>query len=155
MIFNNCGKSLNKCLFRYGADELENPKSYKYLCLIMSWSLWKLKSLYTRVEERCTQCKTLYKLWKEMGNHFRENIKLMMKLFDALRCLPYSFMRVKCGGLIAMDSWKRIQQNKFKINSWSGRWDLINTAIIIMHAGLRHEGFQWELKPNVGTLCSG
>ena len=36
MIFNNCGKSLNNYLFRYGADELENVKSYKYLVLIMS-----------------------------------------------------------------------------------------------------------------------
>ena len=29
MTFNNCGKSLNNYLFRYGADELENWKSYK------------------------------------------------------------------------------------------------------------------------------
>ena len=36
MIFNNCGKSLKNHLFRYGADELENVKSYKYLGLIMS-----------------------------------------------------------------------------------------------------------------------
>ena len=36
MIFNNCGKSLNNYLFRYGADELENVKSYRYLGLIMS-----------------------------------------------------------------------------------------------------------------------
>ena len=36
MIFNNCGKSLNNYLFRYGAVELENVKSYKYLGLIMS-----------------------------------------------------------------------------------------------------------------------
>ena len=28
MIFNNCGKSLNNYLFRYGDDELENVKSY-------------------------------------------------------------------------------------------------------------------------------
>ena len=28
--------------------------------------------------------KVLYKLRKEMENHFRENIKLTMKLFDAL-----------------------------------------------------------------------
>ena len=33
MIFNNCGKSLNNYLFRYGADELENVKSE---------SFWKL-----------------------------------------------------------------------------------------------------------------
>ena len=45
--------------------------------------------------------KALYELRKEMGNHFRENIKLTMKLFVAL---PYSFMRVKYGGLIAMDN---------------------------------------------------
>ena len=48
--------------------------------------------------------KALYKLQKEMRNHFRENIKLTKKLFDALIYLPYSFTRVKCGGLIAMDN---------------------------------------------------
>ena len=36
MIFINCGKSLNNYFLRYGADELENVKSYKYLGLIMS-----------------------------------------------------------------------------------------------------------------------
>ena len=30
-----------------------------------------------------------------MRNHFRENIKLTKKLFDALIYLPYSFTRVK------------------------------------------------------------
>ena len=57
-----------------------------------------------RQELKKVALKALYKLWKEMGNHFRENIKLMMKLFDAIRCFPYSFMQVKYGGLIAMDS---------------------------------------------------
>ena len=44
MIFiNNCGKSLNNYLFRYGADELENAKSYKYLGLILgNETSWKL-----------------------------------------------------------------------------------------------------------------
>ena len=32
MIFNDCGKSLNNYLFRYGAYELENVKSYQHLC---------------------------------------------------------------------------------------------------------------------------
>ena len=36
MIFNNCGKTLNNYLFRYGVHELENVKSYKYLGLILS-----------------------------------------------------------------------------------------------------------------------
>ena len=43
MIFNNCGKSLSNYLFRYGADELEKAKSYKYLGLIPGNEfLWKL-----------------------------------------------------------------------------------------------------------------
>ena len=33
MVLNNCGKSLTSYSFRYGADELENVKSYKYLGL--------------------------------------------------------------------------------------------------------------------------
>ena len=45
--------------------------------------------------------KALYKLRNEMGNHFRENTKLTMKLFEAL-ISPILFMRVNCGGLIAM-----------------------------------------------------
>ena len=36
MILSNCGKSLNNYSFRYGADELENVKFYKYLGPIMS-----------------------------------------------------------------------------------------------------------------------
>ena len=79
MIFNNCGKSLNNYLFRYGADELENVKSYKYLGLIMSpFGNFNL----ARQELKKVVLKALYT--KEMGNHFRENIKLTMKLFDAL-----------------------------------------------------------------------
>ena len=37
-----------------------------------------------RQESKKVALKALYKLRKEMGNHFRENIKLTMKLFDAL-----------------------------------------------------------------------
>ena len=99
MIFNNCGKSLNNYLFRYGANELENVKSYKYLGLIMSpYGNFNL----ARQELKKVALKALYKLRNEMGNHFRENIKLTMMLFDAL-ISPMAFMRAKCGGLIAMD----------------------------------------------------
>ena len=81
MSFNNCGKSLNNYLFRYGADELEKVKSYKYLGLIMSpFGNFNL----ARQELKKVALKALYKLRKEMGNNFRENIKLTMKLFDAL-----------------------------------------------------------------------
>ena len=37
-----------------------------------------------RQELKKVALKALYKLQKEMGNHFRGNIKLTMKLFDAL-----------------------------------------------------------------------
>ena len=81
MIFNNCGKSLNNYLFRYGADQLEKAKSYKYLGLIMSpFGNFNL----ARHELKSVALKALYKLRKEMGNHFRENIKLTMTLFKAL-----------------------------------------------------------------------
>ena len=73
------GKSLNNYLFRYNADELENVKSYKYLGLIMSpFGNFNL----ARQELKKVVLKALYT--KEMGNHFRENKKLTMKLFDAL-----------------------------------------------------------------------
>ena len=75
MIFNNCGKSLNNYLFRYGANELENVKFYKYLGLIMSpYGNFNL----ARQELKKVALKALYKLRNEMGNHFRENIKLTM-----------------------------------------------------------------------------
>ena len=100
MIFNNCGKSLNNYSFRYGTDELENVKFYKYLGLIMSPYHGNFN--LARQELKNVALKALYKLRKEMGNHFRKNIKikLTMKLFDALK----SPMRVKFGGLIAMDN---------------------------------------------------
>ena len=60
MIFNK-GKSLNKCSFRYGADELENVKSYKYLGLIMSpYGNFNL----ARQELKKVALKALYKLRK-------------------------------------------------------------------------------------------
>ena len=37
-----------------------------------------------RQELKKVALKALYKLRKEMGNHFGENVKLTMKLFDAL-----------------------------------------------------------------------
>ena len=80
---------------------MENVKSYKDLGLIMS-PFGNFN--FARQELKKVALKALYKLQKEMGNHFRENIKLTKKLFDALIYLPYSFMRVKCGGLIAMDN---------------------------------------------------
>ena len=113
MIFNNCGKSLNNYLFRYGADELETVKSYKYLGLIMSpFGNFNL----ARQELKKVALKALYKLRKELGNHFRENIKLTMKLFDAL-IYPILFYAsevwgIDCKGKVEKDPAELVQ-NKF------------------------------------------
>ena len=113
MIFNNCVKSLNNCSFRYGTDELENVKSYKYLGLIMiPYGNFNL----ARQELKKVALKALYKLRKEMENHFRENVKLTMKLFDAL-ISPILFYAnevwgIDCNGQLEKDSSEWVQ-NKF------------------------------------------
>ena len=63
-------------MFRYGVDELEKVKSYKYLGLIMSpFGNFHL----ARQELKKVALKALYNYEKRWGNHFRENIKLTMK----------------------------------------------------------------------------
>ena len=47
--------------------------------------------------------KALYKLRKDMGNHFRDNTKLMTKLFDAL-ISPILVYASEVWGMIAMDN---------------------------------------------------
>ena len=81
MIFNNSGKSLNKYSFRYGMTKLENAKSYRYLGLTLCpYGNFTL----ARQELKKATLKALFKQRKEMGNHFIENIKLTIKLFDEL-----------------------------------------------------------------------
>ena len=89
MIFNNCGKSLNNYSFKYGVNpppprgvnKLNNVKSYKYLG--MTLNAYENFSL-AREELKKVGLKALYKLRKEMGDNFRENIMLTIKLFYAL-----------------------------------------------------------------------
>ena len=56
---------------------------------------------------------------------------------------------IDCNGQLEKDPAELVQ-NIFL----GGCWKLINTAMT-MRAGLRKEGSQRELKPNVGTLSSG
>ena len=114
MIFNNCGKSLNNYLFRYGADELENVKSYRYLGLIMI----PFGNFNLPQELKKVALKALYKLRKEMGNHFRENIKSTMKLFDAL-ISPILFYAsevwgIDCNGQFEKDPAKLVPKKFLK-----------------------------------------
>ena len=70
-----------------------------------------------RQELKKVALKALCKLRKEMGNqHFREYIKLTMKLFDAVISLIL-FYTNEVWGIDCNDNWTRIQRNKFKINS--------------------------------------
>ena len=54
--------------------------------------------------------KALYKLRKEMGIHFRENIKLTMTLFDAL-ISPILFYVSEVRGIDCNGKLEKIQQN--------------------------------------------
>ena len=79
MIFNNCGKSLNNYLFRYGADELENVKSYKYLGLIMSpYGNFNLAVEELKKVALKALCKYYEKRWETTSE--KNNIKLTMEL---------------------------------------------------------------------------
>ena len=67
--------------FKYGVNKLNNVKSYKYLGTTLNpYGNFSL----AREELKKLGLKALYKLRKEMGDNFRENIMLTIKLFDAL-----------------------------------------------------------------------
>ena len=113
MIFNNSGKSLNNYSFRYGMNKLENAKSYRYLGLTLCpYGNFNL----ARQELKKASLKALFKLRKEMGNHFSENIKLTIKLFDALisPILMYGseIWGIDCNGKLDTDP-EELVQNKF------------------------------------------
>ena len=69
-----------------------------------------------RKELKKVALNALYKLRKEMGNHFRENIKLTMKLFDALISLILfhtgKVQGIDCNGQLNKDPAELVQ-NKF------------------------------------------
>ena len=66
---------------------------------------------FARQELEKVALKALYKLRKEMGNHFRENIKLTMKLFDAL-FYASEVWGIDCKGQLEKDPAELVQ-NKF------------------------------------------
>ena len=81
--------------FKYGVNKLNNVKSYKYLGMTLNpYGNFSL----AREELKKVGLKALYKLRKEMGDNFRENIMLTIKLFDAL-ISPYFSTEVKFGVL--------------------------------------------------------
>ena len=81
MIFNNSGKSLNNFSFKYGVNKLNNVKCYKYLGMKLNpYGNFTL----AREELKKAGPKALYKLRKEVGDNFKENIVQTIKLSNAL-----------------------------------------------------------------------
>ena len=109
MIFNNCGKSLNNYSFKYGVNKLNNVKSYKYLGMTLN----PYGNFSLAREELRKVGQVLYKLRKEMGDNFRENIMLTIKLLDALvsPILLYGseIWGVDCNDKIEKDSAELVQ----------------------------------------------
>ena len=81
MIFNNNGHRMNSYQFHYKNSTLENVKNYKYLGLVFNTFG---HSNEARNELKKVGLKALFKLEREMGEQFRTNPKLTMRLFDAL-----------------------------------------------------------------------
>lgn len=72
---------MNNYLFYYNNHKLTNVKSYKYLGL--QFSAYGNFTL-AKQELKKVALKALFKMRKEMGDHFREDITLTTKLFNAL-----------------------------------------------------------------------
>lgn len=81
MVFNNTGKRLLKYKFYFDQKKLENVKTYKYLGLQFC-SFGTFTS--AREELKKVALKALFKLRRDMGNNFRTDITLTIRLFDSL-----------------------------------------------------------------------
>ena len=81
LIFNNCGRTINKHVLYYRGRKLDNVSNYKYLGL--QFSTYG-NFTYSKQEIKKVALKALYKLRKEMGDHFRGDVQLEMKIFDTV-----------------------------------------------------------------------
>ena len=80
MIFNKTGR-LIRTVFSFRDSRLETVKAYKYLGFVITPSgeiLTGIKDLRDRA------MKAFYKIKASLGYNFDKNVKLTLKLFDAL-----------------------------------------------------------------------
>ena len=81
IVFNNTGRAMNNYTFKYQDKIIENVTSYKYLGIFFSaignFSVGKN-------ELRKVALKALFKLKKSMGDNFKTDLTLTLRLFDAL-----------------------------------------------------------------------
>ena len=72
---------MNKHVLYYRGSKLHNTSNYKYLGL--QFSTYG-NFTYAKQEIKKVALKALYKLGKEMGDHFRDDVQLTMKIFDTV-----------------------------------------------------------------------
>ena len=72
---------MNKHVLYYRGSKLHNTSNYKYLGL--QFSTYG-NFTYAKQEIKKVALKALYKLGKEMGDHFRDDVQLTMKVFDTV-----------------------------------------------------------------------
>ena len=72
---------MNKHVLYYGGSKLGSVSNYKYLGL--QFSTYG-NFTYAKQEIKKVALKALYKLRKEMGDHFRDDVQLTMKIFDTV-----------------------------------------------------------------------
>ena len=81
---------MNKHVLYYGGSKLGNVSNYKYLGL--QFSTYG-NFTYAKQEIKKVALKALYKLRKEMGDHFRDDVQLTMKIFDTVITPTLSHVR--------------------------------------------------------------
>ena len=81
MIFNNNGKVMNNYKFYLNDMQLENVRTYKYLGLTFSTFG---NFTIAKQELQKTALKALFKLKRDLGSHFRTDVKLTLKLYETL-----------------------------------------------------------------------
>ena len=72
---------MNKHVLYYGGSKLGNVSNYKYLGL--QFSTYG-NFTYAKLEIKKVALKALYKLRKEIGDHFRDDVQLTMKIFGTV-----------------------------------------------------------------------
>ena len=90
---------MNKHVLYYRGRKLDNVSNYKYLGLQFSTCG---NFTYAKQEIKKVALKALYKLRKEMGDHFRGDVQLTMKIFDSYYLNTH--IRKRSLGLIMTES---------------------------------------------------
>ena len=79
---------MNKHVLYYRGSKLDNASNYKYLGL--QFSTYG-NFTYAKEEIKKVALKALYKLRKEIGDHFRDDVQLTIKIFGTLITLILTY----------------------------------------------------------------